>query len=113
MANRNRDRLEVQPLGTSRRLALVEKLCRVPPGAERLFELDNGAHGGDEYGWLLRMGTGLYAILDVTGAIRSDADTLDAVIAEMRSAASSERQGRVIDRDEAASMERKKREGYF
>ena len=49
----------------------------------------------------------------LTGAIRSDADTLDAVIAEMRSAASSERQGRVIDRDEAASMERKKREGYF
>ncbi len=49
----------------------------------------------------------------LTGAIRSEADSLDAVIAEMRSAASSEREGRVIDRDEAASMERKKREGYF
>ena len=49
----------------------------------------------------------------LTGAIESDADTLDAIIAEMRQSSSSERQGRVIDRDEAASMEKKKREGYF
>jgi sulfate adenylyltransferase subunit 2 len=49
----------------------------------------------------------------LTGAIRSDADTLDAIIAEMRASTRSERQGRVIDRDEAASMEKKKREGYF
>lgn len=49
----------------------------------------------------------------LTGAIRSDAATLDAVIEEMRLSGSSERQGRVIDRDEAASMEKKKREGYF
>jgi sulfate adenylyltransferase subunit 2 len=49
----------------------------------------------------------------LTGAIRSDADTLDAVIAEMRASSSSERQGRIIDHDEAGSMEKKKREGYF
>ena len=49
----------------------------------------------------------------LTGAIRSDADTLDAIIAEMRASTLSERQGRVIDHDETASMERKKREGYF
>ena len=49
----------------------------------------------------------------LTGAIRSSATTLDAIIAEMRGSASSERQGRVIDRDEAGSMEKKKREGYF
>jgi sulfate adenylyltransferase subunit 2 len=49
----------------------------------------------------------------LTGAIRSDADTLDAIIAEMRASTHSERQGRVIDHDEAASMEKKKREGYF
>ena len=49
----------------------------------------------------------------LTGAIRSDADTLDAIIAEMRASTLSERQGRVIDHDEIASMERKKREGYF
>jgi sulfate adenylyltransferase subunit 2 len=49
----------------------------------------------------------------LTGALRSDADTLDAVIAEMRDSASSERQGRLIDHDEQGSMEKKKREGYF
>ena len=49
----------------------------------------------------------------LTGAIRSEADTLDSIIAEMRASTRSERQGRVIDHDEAASMERKKREGYF
>jgi len=49
----------------------------------------------------------------LTGAIRSNADTLDAIIAEMRGSTSSERQGRVIDHDEAGSMEKKKREGYF
>jgi sulfate adenylyltransferase small subunit len=49
----------------------------------------------------------------LTGAIRSDADTLDAIIAEMRASTRSERQGRAIDHDEAASMEKKKREGYF
>jgi sulfate adenylyltransferase subunit 2 len=49
----------------------------------------------------------------LTGAIASDADTLDAIIDEMRNATSSERQGRVIDHDESGSMEKKKREGYF
>jgi sulfate adenylyltransferase subunit 2 len=49
----------------------------------------------------------------LTGAIRSDADTLEAIIAELRGASHSERQGRVIDHDEAGSMEQKKREGYF
>ena len=49
----------------------------------------------------------------LTGAIESDADTLDAIIAEMRAATRSERQGRLIDADEAGSMEKKKREGYF
>ena len=49
----------------------------------------------------------------LTGAIESDAATVDAVIAEMRASKDSERQGRAIDRDETASMERKKREGYF
>ena len=49
----------------------------------------------------------------LTGAIPSDADTLDAIIEEMRASTSSERQGRVIDHDESGSMEKKKREGYF
>ena len=49
----------------------------------------------------------------LTGAIESDAETLEAVIQEMLVSRSSERQGRVIDRDPSASMERKKQEGYF
>ena len=49
----------------------------------------------------------------LTGAVESDADTLEQVISEMLVARTSERQGRVIDHDPAASMEAKKREGYF
>ncbi len=49
----------------------------------------------------------------LTGAIESDASTLDDIIAEMRTSTTSERQGRLIDSDESASMEKKKREGYF
>jgi sulfate adenylyltransferase subunit 2 len=49
----------------------------------------------------------------LTGAIESDADTLPAIIQEMLLAKTSERQGRVIDHDSAASMEKKKQEGYF
>ncbi|MBB6251174.1 sulfate adenylyltransferase subunit 2 [Nitrospirillum iridis] len=49
----------------------------------------------------------------LTGAIDSDADSLPAIIREMLLARTSERQGRVIDRDGGASMEQKKQEGYF
>ncbi len=49
----------------------------------------------------------------LSAAIESDAATLDAIIAEMLVSRSSERSGRLIDADEAASMEKKKREGYF
>jgi sulfate adenylyltransferase subunit 2 len=49
----------------------------------------------------------------LTGAIESEADTLEKIIAEMLVATTSERQGRVIDHDASASMERKKQEGYF
>jgi len=48
-----------------------------------------------------------------TGAIRSDADTIPAIIAELVSFHSSERANRVIDHDQEGSMEIKKREGYF
>jgi len=49
----------------------------------------------------------------LTGAIESGADTLEAIIAEMLVSRTSERQGRVIDQDPTASMEKKKQEGYF
>ena len=49
----------------------------------------------------------------LSGAVESDADTLPAIIQEMLLARTSERQGRMIDHDQAASMEKKKQEGYF
>ncbi|KAB2965016.1 MAG: sulfate adenylyltransferase subunit CysD [Thermoanaerobaculia bacterium] len=49
----------------------------------------------------------------LTGAVESDADSVAAIVEEMLVTRSSERQGRVIDYDEAGSMEEKKREGYF
>jgi sulfate adenylyltransferase subunit 2 len=49
----------------------------------------------------------------LTGAIESQADTLPAIIQEMLLARTSERQGRMIDHDTSASMEKKKQEGYF
>jgi sulfate adenylyltransferase subunit 2 len=48
-----------------------------------------------------------------TGAIRSEADTVPKIIAEMREFRRSERENRVIDHDQEGSMELKKREGYF
>src|SRR5262249_13845627 len=49
----------------------------------------------------------------LTGAVESKAATVAEIVAELRAARTSERQGRLIDNDETSSMERKKREGYF
>ncbi|MGB7098993.1 MAG: sulfate adenylyltransferase subunit CysD [Xanthobacteraceae bacterium] len=49
----------------------------------------------------------------LSGGIESDAVTVDGIIAELRSSRFSERQGRLIDHDSTASMERKTKEGYF
>ncbi|HEV7158853.1 MAG TPA: sulfate adenylyltransferase subunit CysD [Caulobacteraceae bacterium] len=49
----------------------------------------------------------------LTGAVESEADTLPGIIREMLVSTTSERQGRAIDHDQSASMEKKKREGYF
>ncbi|MFC3890500.1 sulfate adenylyltransferase subunit CysD [Lentzea rhizosphaerae] len=49
----------------------------------------------------------------LTGAVRSEARTVAQIVEEMRTATTSERQGRAIDHDQSGSMERKKREGYF
>jgi sulfate adenylyltransferase subunit 2 len=49
----------------------------------------------------------------LSGAVESEADTLEDIIQEMLLTRTSERQGRMIDHDQAASMEKKKQEGYF
>jgi sulfate adenylyltransferase subunit 2 len=60
--------------------------------------------------WVRFRSLGCYPL---SAAVESRAQTLDDIIAEMRASRTSERQGRLIDVDESASMERKKREGYF
>jgi sulfate adenylyltransferase subunit 2 len=49
----------------------------------------------------------------LSGAVESDAESLERILAEMKAVRVSERNGRLIDADETASMEKKKREGYF
>ena len=49
----------------------------------------------------------------LTGAVESEARTLPEIIEEMLVSTTSERQGRMIDRDQSGSMELKKRQGYF
>jgi sulfate adenylyltransferase subunit 2 len=49
----------------------------------------------------------------LSGAVRSQASTLEEIIAEIEASPTSERQGRLIDKDQAGAMEKKKREGYF
>jgi len=49
----------------------------------------------------------------LTGAVESDADSLSAIVLELLQSKTSERQGRAIDSDSSASMEKKKVEGYF
>lgn len=49
----------------------------------------------------------------LTGAVRSDADTIESIVEEMMTTTKSERTTRVIDHDQDGSMEQKKREGYF
>jgi sulfate adenylyltransferase subunit 2 len=49
----------------------------------------------------------------LTAAVESEADTIESVVAETLGARTSERQGRLIDHDQAGAMEKKKQEGYF
>ncbi len=64
----------------------------------------------EEIMWVRFRSLGCYPL---SAAVESRAMTLEHIIVEMRAARTSERQGRLIDSDEAASMEKKKREGYF
>ena len=64
----------------------------------------------EETKWVRFRSLGCYPL---SAAVESHAQTLDDVIEEMRASRTSERQGRLIDSDESASMEKKKREGYF
>jgi sulfate adenylyltransferase subunit 2 len=64
----------------------------------------------EETRWVRFRSLGCYPL---SAAVESHATSVDDIIAEMLAATTSERQGRLIDVDESASMEKKKREGYF
>jgi len=68
------------------------------------------AHEAPQQRWVRFRTLGCYPL---TGAVESHAETLSDIICEMLEATVSERQGRLIDRDQAGSMEIKKQEGYF
>jgi sulfate adenylyltransferase subunit 2 len=104
----HRERIPIVPLY----LAAVRPVVR-RDGA--LIMVDDGRMplGEGETPEMLRVRFRTLGCYPLTGAIESDAATLTDIIREMLLATQSERQGRVIDRDQAASMEKKKQEGYF
>ncbi|MFK4259147.1 sulfate adenylyltransferase subunit CysD [Agrobacterium tumefaciens] len=102
------EQISVVPLYFAKRRPVVER------GGTLLLKDDDRLrlHPGEiEQQRIVRFRTlGCYPL---TAAIDSPAETIDALIEEMRNTRTSERHGRLIDQDEAGSMEKKKREGYF
>jgi len=100
--------IEVVPLYFSRERAVVQR------GGTWIMVDDERMRLADgEQPMIKRVRFRTLGCYPLSGAIESDAETLQDIIEEMRKSRSSERQGRLIDHDQAASMERKKREGYF
>jgi sulfate adenylyltransferase subunit 2 len=103
-----KESIPIVPLYFAKRRPIVERdgtLIMVDDDRMKL-----GAHEKAEMRLVRFRTLGCYPL---TGAIESDADTLEGIVTEMFTARTSERQGRLIDTDEKASMEKKKREGYF
>ncbi len=103
-----KNRLPVVPLYLAKARPVVER-----DGALIMVDDDRlPLHPGEKVKTLkVRFRTlGCYPL---SGAIESEAETLEAIIEEMLLAKTSERQGRLIDHDSSGSMEEKKREGYF
>ncbi len=102
------ERIPVVPLYFAKVRPVVER-----SGALIMVDDDRLPLGLGETPRMMRVRFRTLGCYPLTGAVESDAETLDDIIAEMRAATTSERQGRLIDTDEAGSMEKKKREGYF
>jgi sulfate adenylyltransferase subunit 2 len=102
------ERIPVVPLYFSKVRPVVERSGALIMVDDERLPLNPG-----EKPKMLRVRFRTLGCYPLTGAIESDAETLDDIIAEMRAATTSERQGRLIDTDESGSMEKKKREGYF
>jgi len=102
------ENIEIVPLYLAKERPVVERDGNLIMVDDERFQLLPGEEPEMK---MIRFRTlGCYPL---SGAIESTATTLPEIIQEMLLARQSERQGRVIDHDEAASMEKKKREGYF
>ncbi|HXQ53073.1 MAG TPA: sulfate adenylyltransferase subunit CysD [Stellaceae bacterium] len=103
-----RERIEVVPLYFAKERPVVERDGTLIMVDDERMQLAPDER--PEMRWVRFRTLGCYPL---SGAIPSRADSLRAIIEEMRSASTSERQGRLIDHDQAGSMELKKQEGYF
>jgi sulfate adenylyltransferase subunit 2 len=102
------ENIPIVPLYFSRQRPIVERDGALIMVDDERMPLQDGERPAMR--WVRFRTLGCYPL---TGAVESRADTLPAIIQEMLLTTSSERQGRVIDHDSAASMEKKKQEGYF
>jgi sulfate adenylyltransferase subunit 2 len=103
-----REKIEVVPLYFAKERPVVERDGMLIMVDDERMKLLPGER--IEPRWVRFRTLGCYPL---TGAVPSRAATIAAIIEEMRAASTSERQGRVIDHDQAGSMEVKKQEGYF
>ena len=102
------ENIPIVPLYFARKRPIVERDGTLIMKDDERMELKPGERVEER---LVRFRTlGCYPL---TGAIESDAASLEDIVTEMFTARTSERQGRLIDSDEKASMEKKKKEGYF
>jgi sulfate adenylyltransferase subunit 2 len=102
------ENIPIVPLYFTRERLVVER-----DGTLIMVDDDRMPLGAEEMPSLRRVRFRTLGCYPLTGAVESDAETLPAIIREMLLTRQSERQGRVIDRDQSASMEKKKVEGYF
>jgi sulfate adenylyltransferase subunit 2 len=104
----HRESIPVVPLYFAKERLVVER-----NGALIMVDDDRMALGEGEVPIMRTVRFRTLGCYPLTGAIESTANTVTAIIQEMLVARTSERQGRVIDHDATASMEKKKQEGYF
>lgn len=103
-----RERIEIVPLYFAKERPVVERDGNLIMVDDARMKLREG-----EQVQMRRVRFRTLGCYPLTGAFESDADTLEAIVAETLGAAESERTSRVIDHEAAGSMERRKREGYF
>jgi len=102
------ENIEIVPLYFSKKRPVVER-----DGVMIMVDDERMPIGKDEKVEMKSVRFRTLGCYPLTGAVESEAATLPDIIQEMLLTTSSERQGRVIDHDQAGSMEQKKREGYF